>query len=52
MDKKTADVRQLKAILACDQSDGYLKLWAKNQLQAIAYRDLLAQMDKTPVLVA
>ncbi|MGD0854710.1 MAG: hypothetical protein ABSA18_02775 [Dehalococcoidia bacterium] len=52
MDKNIADVRQLKAILACDQSDGYLKLWAQNQLQEIAYRDLLAQMDKTPVLAA
>jgi hypothetical protein len=52
MNKKTADVRQLKAILACDHSDGYLKLWAKNQLQEIEYRKLIAQMEKTPVLAA
>jgi hypothetical protein len=52
MNKNTADVRQLKEILACDHSDGYLKLWAKNQLQEIEYRKLIAQMEKTPVLAA
>jgi hypothetical protein len=52
MDKNIAEVRQLKAILACDHSDGYLKLWAKNQLQEVEYRDLLALIDKTPVLAA
>ncbi|MCX6007820.1 MAG: hypothetical protein NTZ34_11270 [Chloroflexi bacterium] len=52
MDKNITEVRQLKAVLACDHSDGYLKLWAKNKLHEIEYRELIAQMDKTPVLAA
>jgi hypothetical protein len=34
MDSKTkAYIHELKEILACDQSDGYLKAWAQERLE-------------------
>jgi hypothetical protein len=34
MDLKTkAYINELKGILACDQSDGYLKEWARERLE-------------------
>jgi hypothetical protein len=39
MDTETAlYVRQLEAILACDQSDGYLKKWAEDRLRELKYK--------------
>ena len=36
MDAKTkAYISELKGILACDQSDGYLKEWARERLERI-----------------
>jgi len=34
----TVYVQELKAILACEQSDGYLKMWAKERLEEIQYQ--------------
>jgi hypothetical protein len=33
--KKTLNIRQLEAILACNQSDGYLKLAARESLNKL-----------------
>ena len=51
-------VYELEAILACDQSDGYLKKWAQERLDYILQKTELipsaSEMslpDKTPVLV-
>jgi hypothetical protein len=40
----TLYVRQLEAILACDQSDGYLKKWAEDRLEELKY-----QIEFTPL---
>jgi len=45
--------RELQVILACDQSDGYLKKWAKCQLEKIEHHaKLVADAKRTPALVA
>ncbi|MHB8086427.1 MAG: hypothetical protein ACYDHZ_11440 [Dehalococcoidia bacterium] len=49
----TKYVSELLAILACDQSDSYLKKWAEDQLQKIEHQaKLSADLEKTPVPVA
>ena len=49
----TVYVSELRAILACDQSDGYLKKWAKDWLEEIEHQTkLVADLKKHPVLVA
>jgi hypothetical protein len=46
-------MRELQAILACDQSDGYLKARAKYRIEAIEFQaKLLADLKRVPVLVA
>jgi hypothetical protein len=46
-------VRELQAILACGQSDGYLKARAKYWIEAIEFQaKLSADLQKVPVLVA
>lgn len=46
-------VRELRAILACDQSDGYLKKRAKYWIEEIEHQaKLLADLKKVPVLIA
>jgi len=46
-------MRELQAIIACDQSDGYLKQRAKFWIEAIEYQaKLLADLQRVPVLVA
>lgn len=51
-------IRELEAILACDQSDGYMKKWAQERLDYIRERTGFMQLpfempsqDRTPVLV-
>ena len=51
-------IYELEAILACDQSDGYLKKWAQERLDYILKKTELVPTasemplnDKTPVLV-
>jgi len=34
----TVYVQELKAVLVCEQSDGYLKMWAKERLEEIQYQ--------------
>ena len=51
--KQDVYLRELQAILACDQSDGYLKARAKYWIEAIEHQaKLLADLKKVPVLVA
>jgi hypothetical protein len=36
MDQATRHyIQELKAVIECDQSDGYLKLWARERLEKI-----------------
>ena len=45
-------VRELQVILACDQSDGYLKRWAKDRLEEIEHQaKLVANLKRAPALV-
>jgi len=45
-------VRQLEAILACDQSDGYLKQWAEDRLKELKYApEFIPLTDKALVAV-
>jgi hypothetical protein len=53
MDIDAVYVHELQAILACDQSDGYLKNWANYWLEEIEHQAKLgADLTKHPVLVA
>jgi hypothetical protein len=53
MDTDTAYIVQLKAILACGHSDGYLKKWATDWLGEIEYQGkLLEKLEKTPAFVS
>ena len=46
-------MRELQVILVCDQSDSYLKKWAKCQLEKIEHHaKLVADAKRTPALVA
>ena len=48
-----AYIRELQAILACDQSDGYLKQRAQYWIESIEYQaKLLSDLQRVPVLVA
>ena len=51
-------IQELEAILACDQSDGYMKKWAQERLDYIREKTGLIQLpfempeqERTPVLV-
>ncbi|MGA9047624.1 MAG: hypothetical protein WB588_01370 [Dehalococcoidia bacterium] len=53
MDIDAVYVRELRAILACDQSDGYLKKWTSDQLDKIERQaSLVTDLGKVPVLTA
>ena len=46
-------VRELQTILACDQSDGYLKKWAKDWLEEIEHQEkLVADLKKVRALIS
>ncbi len=46
-------VSELQAILACDQSDGYLKKLAKDRLESIEQQaQSVANLKKVPALIA
>jgi hypothetical protein len=52
MNKNTLYVYELRAILACGQSDGSLKEWAKVRLEKIERQtSSAADLKKVPVLV-
>jgi hypothetical protein len=53
MDTETASyVRQLESILACDQSDGYLKKWAVDRLAELKYKiEIIPVTAKTLIAV-
>ena len=46
-------VSELQTMLACDQSDGYLKKWAKDRLESVEHQaQSVADLKKVPVLIA
>jgi hypothetical protein len=48
-----AYIRQLAAILACDQSCGYTKKWARSWLDEIKHQqELVSRLRRIPVAVA
>ena len=51
MDANTMlNIHELEAIVACEQSDGYLKLWAQERLEEMQYRiEFVTQPAKTLV---
>ena len=52
MNIDAAYVCELRAMLACDQTDGYLKEWAKNRLEQIEHQtSLVADPKKVSVLI-
>ena len=43
-------IHELEAIIACDQSDGYLKKWAQERLEEIQIKiEYTAPQAKVPV---
>lgn len=50
--KRKLDIRQLEAIIACNQSDGYLKQAAKDNLQKITHHRKLAHVKRPGIVLA
>ena len=46
-------VSELQTMLACDQSDGYLKKWAKDRLESVEHQaQSVADLKKVPALIS
>jgi hypothetical protein len=53
IDKLNFDIEQLRAIVSCDQSDGYLKQWASDQLHNAGNKTTMSvESQKVPSFVA